>query len=269
MRRTGLVLAALVLSGLAPWSAVHAQQQPPTPPPATEADKKLDGYLQQWEAKMKEIAALHAALERTETDKTFNTVTKLSGIAEYLKRGTGATAESKARLEMTVVGKKEFREKIIFTGLALYQYSPTEQKIYVTEIPKAKPGESNQDSFLTLVFGGPSADLKARYDLRLSDDKAHPNGEDKYYIYVDVFPKQAGDKADFQRAQLVLNKDNLLPRRLWFEAPNKSETLWDITSINDKAKLDLRDFDAPTPPKDWKLEKQESDKPRLMRGGEK
>jgi hypothetical protein len=95
--------------------------------------------------------------------------------------------------------------------------------------------------------------LRARYNLQLSNDKLHPDGEDKYYIYVDVIPKTAADKADFQRAQLVLNKDNFLPRRLWFEAPNKSEILWDITSIDDKAMPKRTDFDAPTPPPGWKL----------------
>ncbi len=255
MRRIGLVLAALVLSAVAPLGTVGAQQNPPTPPApaATEMDKKLDGYLGQWEKKMQEIVTLSAELERTEKDKTFKTEEKYAGFAKYMKVGTGPTAQNLALLKMSVLGKKEIHEKIICTGAFIYQFSPADKKIYATEMPKSKAGQVAQDSFLTLVFGTTTANLRERYDLKLSTDAPHPTGEDKYYIYVDVYPKLAGDKADFQRAQLVLNRENFLPRRLWFEAPNRSEILWDITTIDDKAKVNRAEFDAPKPDADWKL----------------
>jgi TIGR03009 family protein len=254
MRRIGLALTALLLTAV----VVRGQQTPPPPPmppaaPATEADKKLDDHLKQWEKKMQEIVSLYAKLERTEKDKTFKSEEKYEGFAQYLRVGNGATAQNLALLKMSVKGKEDIHEKIICTGTFLYQFSPADQKIYATELPKPKAGQVGQDSFLTLVFGTNSADLRTRFDLKLADDAAHPKGEDKYYIYVDVFPKTAADKSDFQRAQLVLNKDNYLPRRLWFETPNKSEILWDITSIDDKAKVNRADFDAPKPPPGWKL----------------
>ena len=217
---------------------------------------------------MQEIVTLSARLERTEKDKSFNTQEKYAGLAEYMKVGTGATAQNLALLEMKVAGKPDIHEKIICTGTFIYQFSPADQKIYATEMPKPKAGQVGQDNFLTLVFGATSADLRTRYDLKLASDASHPNGEDKYYIYVDVLPKMAADKADFQRAQLVLNKENFLPRRLWFEAPNKSEILWDITSIDDKAKVNRADFDAPKPPTGWKLvpvDKNSELPPRIIR----
>ena len=189
---------------------------------------------------------------RTEKDKTFKAETKFVGKAAYLK-AKGATAQNLALLEMNIAGKQELHEKIIVTGQFIYQFAPADMKIYATEIPKPKAGQASQDNFLTLVFGATANDLRARYSLQLSNDKLHPDGEDKYYIYVDVVPKTAADKADFQRAQLVLSKDTFLPRRLWFEAPNKSEILWDITSIDDKNMPKRTDFDAPTPPPGWKL----------------
>jgi TIGR03009 family protein len=269
MRRIGLALTALLLTAV----LVRGQQTPPPMPPAapaTEADKKLDEHLKQWEKKMQEITSLSAKLERKEKDKTFKEETAYEGGAQYMKVGTGANIQNLALLEMKAKGKQEIHEKIVCTGTFLYQFSPADQKIYATELPKPKAGQVGQDSFLTLVFGTNSADLRTRFDLKLSDDKTHPNGEDKYYIYVDVFPKTAADKADFQRAQLVLNKDNFLPRRLWFETPNKSEILWDITSIDDKAKLNRADFDAPKPPAGWKLvpvDRNSELPPRIIRPG--
>jgi TIGR03009 family protein len=271
MTRINLMLTAVMVTALAPTMAVRAQQTPPPMPPAapaTEADKKLDDYLKQWDKKMQEIVSLSAKLERTEKDKTFNTQEKFAGFAQYMKVGTGATAQNLALLEMKVAGKQDIHERIVCTGTFIYQFSPADQKIYATELPpKPKAGQVGQDSFLTLIFGSNAGDMRTRFDLKLADDKTHPNGEDKYYIYVDVYPKTAADKSDFQRAQLVLNKDNYLPRRLWFETPNKSEILWDITGIDDKAKLNRADFDAPKPPPGWKLVPVErnSEKPLIIR----
>ena len=89
-------------------------------------------------------------------------------------------------------------------------------------------------------------EAKRRYVLNLAR-------EDRYYIYVDVTPRFPADRADFQRARLVLNKDNFLPRQLWFEHPNGNEVTWDIPALKTGVPLDRRAFDAPRPPKDWKL----------------
>src|SRR5260370_9533876 len=106
-----------------------------------------------------------------------------------MKVGQGDKAQNLALLEMKIAGKQDIHEKIICTGTFLYQFSPADQKIYATELPKPKAGQVGQDSFLTLVFGTNSADLRTRFDLKLADDAAHPKGEDKYYIHVPVCPK--------------------------------------------------------------------------------
>src|SRR5579862_5132080 len=108
MPRIGVSLTVFVLSTFILTSALRAQTTPPQPPqtpPATEADKKLDGFLGQWEKKMQEITSLYAKLERSEKDKTFKTEEKFTGKAEYMKVGSGATVLNLALLEMNVVGK--------------------------------------------------------------------------------------------------------------------------------------------------------------------
>src|SRR6516162_7088526 len=114
MRRIVLVITALALTAV----SVRAQQTAPMPPaaPASEADKKLDEYLKQWEKKMQEIVTLYAKLERTEKDKTFKSEEKYEGFAQYMKVGTGATAQNLALLKMSVAGKQDIHEKIICTG---------------------------------------------------------------------------------------------------------------------------------------------------------
>jgi hypothetical protein len=56
-----------------------------------------------------------------------------------------------------------------------------------------------------------------------------------------------------QASDLTLGEHERQPRRLWFEAPNKSEYMWDVNSIDDKVKLKREDFDAPSIPPGWKL----------------
>ena len=46
----------------------------------------------------------------------------------------------------------------------------------------------------------------------------------------------------------------MLPRRLWFEQPNSTETTWDVLQLNNNDKtIDRREFDAPAPPPGWKV----------------
>jgi TIGR03009 family protein len=243
MRPFGLVLAGLLLTGL-PARAQQAPATPPAAPPAT--DKVLDGYLQSWERAMKDVTDLAARLVRIDKDRTFETTTQLVGEAFYKKVGTGATALNLAILEMRPQGKKEFQEKFVCTGTYLYQFLPAQKEIKVFELPKPKPGQVADDNFLSFLFGMKAEEAKRRYVLKLAK-------EDKYYIYVDIIPRFATDRADFQRARLVLNKSNFLPRQLWFEHANGNEVMWDVPDLRKDTGIDRRAFDAPKTPAGWKF----------------
>jgi TIGR03009 family protein len=239
MRPFAIALSALLLATLSA-RAQQAQQQPPAPA------ANLDEHLKKWEAAMKNVETLGAQLTRIDKDPTFDQVQKLVGEAYYMKAGTGATAQNLALLEMRPEGKKEFKEKFICTGTYIYQFLPEQKEIKYYELPKPKPGQVGEDSLLSLLFGMKADEAKNRYDLKLAK-------EDAYYIYVDIAPRSAVDKADFQRARLVLSKSNYLPRQLWFEHANRSEVMWDLPNLQIGMKLDRRYFDAPQAPAGWKL----------------
>jgi TIGR03009 family protein len=241
MRFFGLVLAA----ALAATVPAAAQQKPapaaPTPPPAA-----LDDYLLRWEQEMQKVQTLAAQLARIDKDKTYNTATKLVGYAAYKKAGSGPSALNLAMLEMRPEGKQEVREKFVCTGTFLYQFLPAQKEIKVYELPKPKPGQVAEDTFLSFMFGMKAEEARRRYDLKLFK-------ETEYYIYVDVLPRFPADRADFQRARLVLNRSNFLPRQLWFEHPNGDEVIWDIPRIQSGAELDRRLFDPPQTPPGWRV----------------
>jgi TIGR03009 family protein len=243
MRVPVMVLAVLLATG----AGAVAQTTPArTPPSTTASDAKLDGYLKRWETEMRKVQTLSALLSRIDKDKVFSTTRKFNGWAQYMKSGSGTTAMNKAVLELKADGKTEVAEKLVCTGTYLYQFMPAQKEIRAYELPRPKPGQVADDNFLGFLFGMKADDARKKYNLKLAK-------EDKWYIYVDITPRNQADKVDFSRARLVLNRDTFLPRQLWFEHANGNEVTWDIPRLQSGVVLDARAFDAPRPPKDWKL----------------
>lgn len=248
MRFPVLVLTVL----LAAATAVGAQTTPagatpPATPAATVNAARLDAYLLRWEQEMRKVQTLAAALARVDKDKSFGSTTKYNGVAQYMKSGTGPTTMNLALLEMKQEGKTDLAEKFVCTGTYLYQFLPAQKEIRAYEMPKPKPGQVAEDSFLGFLFGMKADEAKRRYTLSLAK-------EDTWYIYVDIVPRTAADRADFARARLVLNKDSYLPRQLWFEHANGNEIIWDIPRLQSGVALDRRAFDTPKVPQGWKFQ---------------
>ena len=244
MRLRGLALTVLLLAAL----PVVAQkpQTPPTAPPAPSADA-LDGYLDRWQKTMEQVQALSAQLKRTEKDQTTDVERHFTGYTKYLRVGAGPTTQNLALLQMTPDGKKDFSERFVCSGALLYEFNQSEKQVVAHEIPKPKAGQVSDDNFLSFLFGMKKEEAQKRFDLKLTKT-------DQYYLYVDIQPRFAADKVDFSRARIVLNKETLLPRQLWFERPNTTQTTWDVVQINSNDKtIDRREFDAPTPPPGWKM----------------
>jgi TIGR03009 family protein len=242
MRTLSLALFGLFLSAactLAQQQQSPGQQPKNQPPAAAPNDPKLDGYLTRWEQEMKNINTLSMECTRTDVNKTFQYKDTYTGGAKYMKPNL-------ALLEMRQVGKPEKFEKFICTGTYLYQFAPQQKEIRAHQLPAKKEGQVGDDNFLSFLFGMKAEEAKRRYDLRL-------DREDQYYIYVKVFPRFPADKADFQEARLVLNKDSYMPRQLWFVHANGDETTWDIPRIQPGAQLKRDDFSVPQVPRDWKM----------------
>jgi TIGR03009 family protein len=229
-----------------PKTSTKAPAAPAAPAMTPAQAAALDAYLKRWEDEMRKVQTLSAGLTRIDKDPSFGSTTKLTGAAHYMKAGSGTSVLNLAILELKIDGKTEIAEKFVCTGTYLYQWMPAQKEIKVIELPRPKPGQVSEDNFLGFLFGMRAEEAKRRYVLNMTR-------EDKYYIYVDITPRFAADRAEFQRAQLVLNKDNFLPRRLWFEHPNHTEVTWDIPALKTGVVLDRRAFDAPRAPAGWKL----------------
>jgi TIGR03009 family protein len=238
MRTVWLALSGMLLVG----TALHAQQQaPPTapaPPALDPAHNKLDGFLVQWEEKMKGIQSLSAEITRTKQNKVYGTVDVFEGKAKYLKPNL-------ALLDLRRRDKPNIFEKFICTGTYLYEFSPQNQQVRIHELPPPKPGQVADDNFLAFMFGMKAEEAKRRYEIKLS-------GEDKHYIYLDVAPRFDADKADFQKARIALLRSTLLPRALNFVEANGNVVNYDIPAIETNGRLDRNEFTSPALPPGWK-----------------
>jgi|688.fasta_scaffold03004_12 TIGR03009 family protein len=227
--------------GSLPVSSLPVNPIAPNPAQPT----PLDGILKQWEQQMQRVEFLTANLALIEKDKVFNAVRTSTGTAKYMKSGALNQPVLLASLEFRKENKAETDRKFLCTGNFLYELDYGQKVVRAFEMPKPKPGQVADDSFLTFIFGMKAEEAKLRYNLSL--DK-----EDQHYSYISVIPKLPGDRADFQRAQLVLLRATFLPRRLWFEKPNGDETTWDISLIDTKKPVDRKEFDPPQLGKDWR-----------------
>jgi TIGR03009 family protein len=233
----------------------------PAGPALDPQNNPLDRYLLQWEKEMMSVEALVASnISRTDVNLTFQKTDVYVGSAKYLK-------PNYAMLELGKKGSPDQFEKFVCSGQFLYQYLPDQKKIKALALPQPKPGAgvAEENNFLSFLFGMKAEEAKRRYELKLTK-------EDQYYVYIEVLPKLDQDKADFQRARLVLNKTTFMPRQLWFEEPNKDTHTWDIPAVETKVQLKKEEFLSPPTPPGWKIEEMprndlQSTQPRVIRGG--
>jgi TIGR03009 family protein len=268
MRYSWLALGGLLAWQTAGWAQLPAQNPPALPaqtPPVTPAlpaaaptldpsRDPLDAVLVNWEAAMKKVDTLQAPqCSRQENRKTLMVTKTYVGIAKYLRPNMGL-------LYMSQKDKPDSFEEIIVSGSTLYQFAPLEKEVRAHRLPPSKTGMGD-DSFLSFLFGMKAVEAKARYDLKLVQ-------EDQYYYYLGVSPRREEDKADFRAARLVLNKDSMMPRQLWFEQPNGDTVTWDFPKIETGVRLNPNEFAKPALPQGWKLvDVPAREQPRIIRQG--
>lgn len=265
MRYSWLALGGLLAWQALGWAQAPAQNPPGAPartppitpplPPAAALDPAhdpLDAVLINWEAAMKKVDTLQAPqCSRVEQLKTLLVTKTYVGIAKYMRPNMGL-------LYMSQKDKPENFEEIVVNGSTLYQYAPLPKEIRAHHLP-ASQNALGDDSFLSFLFGMKAAEAKARYDLKLLS-------QDQYYYYLGVSPRRDEDKADFRVARLVLNKDSLMPRQLWFEKPNGDTVTWDFPKIESGVRLNPNDFAKPAVPTGWKMvDVQPREQPRVYR----
>ncbi len=207
----------------------QGQQQQQQPAPALPPNPRLDSLLDQWEAKMTSIKSIEAQIARQYDDKTWKTKEVYTGSAYY-------QAPNLARLELGRQDNPALNyERYICTGQFTYQFVPAQKQLRVYNMGPLQNGGGAQGNFLTFLVGMKAAEAKKRYNIRLA-------GEDKWYIYLEVTPRYAADKADFSTAQIALRQQEFTPAMLIYTEANGNIATWNIPKLVCDGRLDSKPF---------------------------
>jgi TIGR03009 family protein len=212
--------------------------------PALDPKDRLDSLLMAWEKRMTGVQSVLAQkIVRTEKTKTGTKV--YEGEARYLH-------PKYAALRMIQRDNPSLYELIVCSGVYIYEYRPQAKKLVIHEMNEPAAGAFN-NNFMQFLFGMSAADAKRRYELKLAKDVS---AENPHYIYLDIQPRFEADKREFERAQMVLFANSMLPRRLWFRHPNGDEVLWDLPNVDTSVQLKPVDFTPPKAPDGWETKKE-------------
>ena len=134
----------------------------------------------------------------------------------------------KARYETTAAYKfagpdKEYElideeislERWITDGSHIYEFDFENKKIYETAIPPEMRGPGGLDrSPIPFLFGADKAKILKRYWVRVITPKGT---EDEYWL--EAFPKRAEDAQNYSRLEIILAKEDFLPKALHMYSP--------------------------------------------------
>ncbi len=248
-------ISAALFGVLALGGGVLAQQA--APPAATGTPEQLANHLAQWEKEMAGVKSISAECRRADVNRVSNNRTELAGLVKIMRVDAGnGKIERLAYLHLADKANPNAYEKFICTGDLVYWFSPREKILYVKKLAAG----ASDDSFIDFLFQMKVTALMKRYDLTLT------RPDDANYVYFEIKPKSTVDKAEFQRARLVLYKRDYLPAQLWFEEPNGNQHTWELTKVrgNDPG-VTAKDFVAPEKPTGWELKEM---KDKETKGGE-
>jgi TIGR03009 family protein len=269
MRHLASALAAALIAGPAALAQGPAPDKAP-PPPATPTvmseknQKFLDAYLDAWEKRMQKLEGLETDVVLTEAagqDKSIRT-----GKAAILKPNL---AKILLKDPANPTNVKKWRH-FVADGKMLWEYDYGAKVVKVEQLPAEGVGDNVLMAFL---FMGKAADLKKRFDLSIDVDD--PEKFTEHYLHIQVRPRRKEDMQEFEKAELVLWKNNkdpkfadrwMLPARLWFQNTNKDQMVWEFKGLTTQGRLKPAEFVAPgLPDKEWKPEWRRPPTPTVSR----
>jgi TIGR03009 family protein len=274
MRRAGLTLTALLAA------APAAVAQAPSPPPGSAGNPRvptpgsgvapgvnpggvpavpvaagavpavppaLNAHLLAWEAKAKGVQNLYTECERVTKQVLLRKERTAVGSVVCMKPNL-------ARMRMDFKDKPGEYEAYICDGANVYQYDGAEKTLTPHRIPPGGQGGVGDSLLLEFMSGSMTADdVKRRFDLKLLK-------EEEFYVHLEILPRLAKDKQEFEKLLLVLygpkaavRKLDYLPAVVVMSKDNGQTTeQWTFKNMQaNVAGITKEQFAYVPPPKDW------------------
>lgn len=221
-------------------------------------DAELELVLQAWEKESSQIKTLECTFQCWKYDNVFGDGKAASRIYRgkilYAAPDKGhyrLTEEAEdPKVDPPKFIKKE-GEYWVCDGNAVYEFNHEKKQVIERRLPQELKGKAISNSPLPFVFGTTSAQMRQRYWMCLVTPPERRGKE----IWLRVEPKYSEDRANYQKATVILSEKRMLPTGLSLEMPgngNHVSYVFDEPSTNNLVKQIVRWFDVPSTPRGWK-----------------
>jgi TIGR03009 family protein len=259
----GLPLAAAQEGAKARQPAQKQQQLAANAQPPAITMQQL---LADWEGQSKKLETLELAIYRIDKDSQWGDVEHYVGRAAFknpqlafldfrkVKMQEQPDAKDKKK-KVLVPLKKNGQivsvpfETIVCTGEEVWQYRYDVKQIYIFPLDKDQRKRTLEEGPLPFLFNMRAADAQQRYKMELK-------GEDDGRYLVLIKPLLQQDQDTFSMAWVYLDKEFLLPRRIFLRDPNGKMTKdFHLTQHKANEKVDPRLFVGVNPGNQFKIER--------------
>jgi TIGR03009 family protein len=223
--------------------------------------------LQLWAGQSAKLKTLELNIYRIDEHKAWQDVEHYQGHAafqapqlaflDFRKVKMQEQADPKDKKKKVVVPVKKNNkiesvpyQSIVCTGQEVWDYRYDVKQIYIFPLNKDERKRALEEGPLPFLFNMNVADAQRRYQMSLV-------GEDQKRYMVKVIPRLKDDQDSFSAAWVYLDKEYLLPTRIYLLAPDKKSSKdFQLSQIQANQRVNPQYFVGVTPPgKGWKVER--------------
>jgi TIGR03009 family protein len=140
-------------------------------------------------------------------------------------------------------------ETIVCTGQEVWQYRYDVKQIFIFPLNKDQRKRAIEEGPLPFLFNMRAADANQRYAMELIEE------DDKRYV-VKIKPLLKDDQDTFSLAWVYLDKDYLLPTRIFLLGPDRSSTKdFQLSQINANKPVNPMFFKGVNPGNSFKIQR--------------
>jgi TIGR03009 family protein len=230
--------------GQAGNGAGNGQLQPAAPFQLNSQQQRfVDELLAAWEKHSSGIKTFECEFTRWEYTPNFGPLNAngqlaataiSSGQMKYIKPDKGLFRVTETRTYNKTTGKYEktgadVGEHWVCDGKVVWEVDHRAKQVKEHVIPAEMQGEQIANGPLPfMLFGGEAAKLKARYFMREQTDPQFAKEE----IWLESFPRWAGDAANYRSAHLIMKRADFLPYALRMFSNNGADyTVFEFRKI--------------------------------------
>lgn len=191
------------------------------------------------------IAGLDVPLHRNRGELTYQRPDKGSFVVNEIGTWNNSREKPEWPVDKNAVG-----EHYVCDGKKVYIFNHRAKQLEISPIPEELQGQEIVNSPLPFLFGAKAQQIKSRYWVRATHSDAQE-------IWLEAYPKSAADASNYRMVEVILARQQVLPKAIKVYRPNGDEDvyLFDLENadINNPLARLLGVFDKPSKPWGWEV----------------